>query len=56
MTKSVLFAFAVITFAMPMVCLAGQRVDPVPEPATGLLILVGGAGVAAYRRMRRRRD
>lgn len=56
MNKSVLFAFAVITFALPMVCLAGQRVHTVPEPATGLLVLLGGAGVAVYRRMRQPRD
>ena len=55
--KTVLFAFAVVTFAMPMVCLAGLRVDTVsvPEPATGLLVLAGGAGLAAYRRLRKPR-
>jgi hypothetical protein len=55
--KKVLFAFAVITFAMPAMCLAGLPVPTVsvPEPATGLLLLAGGAGVAAYRRLRKRR-
>jgi len=56
--KTVLFAFAVITFAMPAMCLAGLPVPStvsVPEPATGLLVLAGAAGVAAYRRLRKPR-
>jgi len=56
--KTVLFAFAVITFAMPAICLAGLPVPstvPVPEPTTGLLVLAGAAGVAAYRRLRKPR-
>ena len=56
MTRTILFAFAVITFAVPMVAAAGQRIHTVPEPATGLLLLMGGAGVAAFRRMRRPRN
>jgi hypothetical protein len=55
MKKTVLFAFAVITFATPMLAFAGERVTTVPEPATGLLLLLGGAGAAAYRKMRQRR-
>jgi hypothetical protein len=55
MTRTILFAFAVITFAMPMVCLAAEPVQTVPEPATGLLLLMGGAGAAAYRQMRKPR-
>jgi hypothetical protein len=56
--KTVMFAFAVITLAMPAVCLAGVPVPStvsVPEPATALLLLAGGAGVAAYRRLRKPR-
>ena len=56
--KTVVFAFAVITLAMPAICLAGLPVPStvaVPEPATGLLLLAGAAGVAAYRRLRKRR-
>ena len=56
--KRVLFGFLVVTFAMPTICLAGLPVPstvPVPEPTTGLLVLAGAAGIAAYRRLRKPR-
>lgn len=56
MARKILFAFAVMTFAVPVVALAAERIVAVPEPATGLLLLLGGAGAAAFRRMRRRRN
>lgn len=54
MKPMVLFALAVATLAVPAVCLASNSIVPVPEPATGLLLLAGGAGVAAYRKFRKR--
>jgi PEP-CTERM motif len=54
MKTTVLFALAVVTFAVPAVCLASNSIVPVPEPATGLLLLAGGAGAAAYRKFRKR--
>jgi hypothetical protein len=55
--KRVLFAFVVITFAMPAMGLAASPVPTVsvPEPATGLFVLAGAAGLAAYRRLRKPR-
>lgn len=55
MAPKILFAFAVMTFAIPVVAVAAERIVTVPEPATGLLLLMGGAGAAAFRRSRRRR-
>ena len=54
MKTMVLFALAVVTFGVPAVCLASNSIVPVPEPATGLLLLAGGAGAAAYRKFRKR--
>jgi hypothetical protein len=54
MKTTVLFALVVMTFALPSVCLAANAIEPVPEPATGLLLLLGGAGVTAYRKLRSR--
>jgi len=50
-TTILLSAFA-ITLAMPTLCLAANSISPVPEPASGLLLLLGGAGIAAYRKFR----
>lgn len=52
MKTTIVLALTAITFAMPAVCSAANSIVPVPEPATGLLLLVGGAGVATYRRLR----
>ena len=52
MKTTVLLGVVAITFALPAICAASNSITPVPEPATGLLLLLGGAGVAAYRKMR----
>jgi hypothetical protein len=53
--KTTVFLFLVVlTLGAPSVCVAGVPV-PVPEPATGLTLLVGCAGVAAYRKLQRKR-
>ena len=54
-TTTLLSALA-MTLALPSLCLAANAVVPVPEPTTGLLLLVGGAGVAAYRKFKTRRQ
>jgi len=51
MKTTVLLFLLVITLGAPAVCLAGVPIE-VPEPATGLALLVGGAGVAGYRLLR----
>ena len=51
--KTTVFLFlAVMTLAAPAVCFAGNPIVETPEPATGLLLLIGGAGVAGYRKLR----
>jgi len=51
--KTTVFLFLVVmTLAAPAVCLAGNPIVETPEPATGLLLLIGGAGVAGYRKLR----
>ena len=54
MKTTVLLGVVAITLALPTLCAASNSIMPVPvpEPATGLLLLLGGAGVAAYRKMR----
>jgi hypothetical protein len=55
MKASILLSVIAITLAAPTLCLAANSI-PVPEPASGLLLLLGGAGVAAYRKLRRPRQ
>jgi hypothetical protein len=57
MKKTVLLFVLAISLALPGVCFAVYPLDTVsvPEPATGLLLLLGGAGVAAVRMFRARR-
>jgi PEP-CTERM motif len=52
MKTTVSLLFLVMTLAAPAVSFAGNRLEPVPEPATGLILLVGASGVAAYRKLR----
>jgi hypothetical protein len=52
MKATILMATVAITLALPSVCAAANAIQPVPEPATGLLLLLGGAGAAAYRKFR----
>jgi len=57
MSKSSILVFAcLIALAVPSICFAAVPVEPVPEPATGLLMLVGAAGVAGYRKLRKPRS
>ena len=55
MKASILLWVIAITLAVPTLCLAANPL-PVPEPASGLLLLLGGASVAAYRKLRRPRQ
>jgi hypothetical protein len=55
MKPTVVLALLVMTLAAPTVCFASNAIQPVPEPASGLLLLMAGAGVAAYRKFRARR-
>jgi hypothetical protein len=50
--KTTIVSAMVILIGVPANCAAGNSIVPVPEPATGLLLLLGGAGVAAYRKFR----
>jgi len=52
MKTTIVLSVLAIVFAVPAVSLAANSIVPVPEPATGLLLLVSGAGVAAYRKLR----
>jgi hypothetical protein len=52
MKATIVFSLATLTFALPSVCFAANSIERVPEPASGLLLLLGGAGVAAYKRFR----
>jgi len=60
MKTTILLSVVAITLALPAVCSAANSIVPVPvsvpEPATGLLLLLTGAGVAAYRRIRKPRQ
>jgi hypothetical protein len=53
--KNAVFCVLAILLALPAVSLAAVPIKPVPEPASGLLLLLGGAGVAAYRKVRGRK-
>jgi hypothetical protein len=49
-----LFLFALL-FGVPASSVASNRITvPVPEPSTTVLLLAAGAGVAAFRRLRKR--
>ena len=52
MKTTILLSAVAIALALPVLCFAANSIEPVPEPASGLLLLIGGAGVAAYRRFR----
>jgi len=52
MKTTILLSVLAITLVLPTVCSAANSIVPVPEPATGLLLLLSGAGVAAYRKLR----
>jgi hypothetical protein len=52
MKTTVFLSVLSITLALPAICSAANPVEPVPEPATGLLLLIGGAGLVAYRKFR----
>jgi len=52
MKTTIVLSAVTIVLAAPAVCLAANSIVPVPEPATGLLILACGAGAAAYRKFR----
>jgi hypothetical protein len=56
MRTTILLSVVMLTLALPSVCAAANAIQPVPEPATGLLLLLGGAGAAAYRRYRNSRS
>jgi hypothetical protein len=55
MKTTILLSALAIALALPTVCFAANSILPVPEPATGLLLLIGGGGVAAYRKFKTRR-
>jgi hypothetical protein len=55
MKLTILLMAVGVTIALPSVCAAANSIVPAPEPASGLLLLAGGAGVAAYRKFRNRR-
>jgi hypothetical protein len=52
MRTTVFLFLLVMTFAVPAVCFAGNPIVETPEPATGLLLLAGGASIAGYRKLR----
>jgi hypothetical protein len=52
MKTTVFLSVLSMTLALPAVSFAANAIEPVPEPATGLLLLVGGAGLIAYRKFR----
>ena len=56
MKNMVLFGVFTILLALPALSAGGVRIEPVPEPASGLLVLLAGAGAAAYRKVRRSRQ
>ena len=56
MKTTIVLSVLAILFAVPAVSLAAVPTVSVPEPATGILLLVTGAGVAAYRKLRRPRQ
>jgi len=52
MKTNILLSAVAITLALPALCWAANPIVPVPEPASGLLLLIAGAGAAAYRKFR----
>jgi hypothetical protein len=52
MKMTILLSVVAITLALPALCSAGNSITPVPEPASGLVLLLVGAGAAAYRKFR----
>ena len=54
MKTPIVLTLAIMVLAVPTVALAANPVQQVPEPATGLLLLLGGAAAAAFRTVRRR--
>lgn len=52
MKAKIVLSLVALTLALPTVCFAANSIERVPEPASGLLLLLGGAGVAAYRKFR----
>ena len=56
MKATIVLSVIALTLALPAVCFAANAIERVPEPASGLLLLLGGAGAAAYRKFRARRQ
>jgi hypothetical protein len=52
MKTTILVSVAGIVLTLPAIAAAANSIVPVPEPASGLLLLLAGGGVAAYRRLR----
>jgi hypothetical protein len=52
MKTTILLSAIAMMLALPTLCQAANSIVPVPEPATGLLLLASGAGLAAYRKLR----
>ena len=52
MTATTFLSALAMTLALPVVRLAANSIVPVPEPATGLLIIAGFARAAMYRKLR----
>lgn len=52
MKTTIVLSVVAISLVLPAIAAAANPIQPVPEPAGGLLLLLGGAGVAAYRWLR----
>jgi hypothetical protein len=52
MKRTVFLSVLSFSLGLPAICSAAVPVTPVPEPGTGLLVVLAGAGFIIYKKFR----